>query len=146
MSKEAMKLALEALENAWLDASMGKGDVARHTEAITALRQAIEQAQKQEPVATSTSDLRKMLDIANDADPSRWEIGFRNIVAILYGSRHKFEIKDVVEHVRELSTSPPPRQPLTEEQWQIMADTLDCFITRGQKDIIEAALGIKENT
>ena len=54
MSKEAMKLALEALENAWLDASMGKGDVARHTEAITVLREAlVEQAAQpqQEPVA-----------------------------------------------------------------------------------------------
>lgn len=49
MSIEAMKQALEALENAWLDASMGKGDVARHTEAITALRQAIEQAENYPP-------------------------------------------------------------------------------------------------
>ena len=38
---ETLRLALEALENAWLDASMGKGDVARHTEAITAIREAL---------------------------------------------------------------------------------------------------------
>ena len=37
----------------------------------------------------------------------------------------------------------PQRQPLTDEQWQVMADTLNCLITRGQKDTIESALGIK---
>ena len=39
--KEAMKLALDALKNAWLDASMGKGDVCRHIEAIKALEEAL---------------------------------------------------------------------------------------------------------
>ena len=39
--------AAEALENAWLDASMGKGDVARHTKAITALRQALSDSVEQ---------------------------------------------------------------------------------------------------
>jgi hypothetical protein len=29
---------------------------------------------------------------------------------------------------------------LTDAQWQIFADTLECFITRKQKDIIEAKL------
>ena len=48
MSIEAMKQALEALENAWLDASMGKGDVSRHTAAITSLRQAIAEAEKEQ--------------------------------------------------------------------------------------------------
>ena len=48
---------------------------------------------------------------------------------------------------RYLYTSPPAqRKPLTDEEWQSIADTLGCFITRGQKDAIEAALGIKENT
>ena len=54
IDKAVVRQALEALENAWLDASMGKGDVARHTEAIAALRQAIadaEQPAQQEPVA-----------------------------------------------------------------------------------------------
>lgn len=41
---------------------------------------------------------------------------------------------------------PAQRKPLTDEEWQSIADTLGCFITRGQKDAIEAALGIKENT
>lgn len=34
--------------------------------------------------------------------------------------------------------------PLTDEQWQVIADTLDCLITRKQKDAIEAVIGIKE--
>ena len=38
------------------------------------------------------------------------------------------------------------RKPLTDEQWQSIADTLGCIITRGQKDAIEATIGIKENT
>lgn len=46
----------------------------------------------------------------------------------------------------DLYTSPPQRKPLTDEQWQSIADTLGCAITRGQKDTIETALGIKENT
>ena len=43
-----------------------------------------------------------------------------------------------------ISATPPQRKPLTDDQWQVIADTLDCFITRSQKDIIEAKL--KENT
>lgn len=35
-----------------------------------------------------------------------------------------------------------PLTPLTDAQWQVIADTLDCFITRDQKDEIELALGI----
>lgn len=41
---------------------------------------------------------------------------------------------------------PAQRKPLTDEQWQEIADTLGCFMTRSEKEIIEAALGIKENT
>jgi hypothetical protein len=47
MSIEAMKQALEALENAISD---DKPYILKSKEAITALRQAIEQAEKQEPV------------------------------------------------------------------------------------------------
>ena len=44
----------------------------------------------------------------------------------------------------KLYTAPPQRKPLTDEQWQTIADVLDCFITGGQQDAIEAVLGIKE--
>lgn len=40
----------------------------------------------------------------------------------------------------------PKRKPLTDEQWQVMADTLGCCITRTQKDAIEAVIGIKDKT
>ena len=43
----------------------------------------------------------------------------------------------------DLYTSPPAQRTwvgLTDEQWQSIADTLGCFITRGQKDAIEAKL------
>ena len=49
--RAVVQQALEALEDAVLDYSMGKGAVARHVEAITALRQLLEQpAPVQEPV------------------------------------------------------------------------------------------------
>lgn len=62
-------------------------------------------AQAQPP--SSTDALRKMLNAANETDSSRWEIGFRNIVAILYGPKHKFEIADVVERVRQQAQGVP---------------------------------------
>jgi hypothetical protein len=42
------------------------------------------------------------------------------------------------------ASPPAQRKPLTDEQWQVIADTLHCCISRGQKDTIEAALGFKE--
>jgi hypothetical protein len=51
MSKEAMKLALESLQDAVLDYSMGKGAVMRHTEAIKALEEALAKQEQGEPVA-----------------------------------------------------------------------------------------------
>lgn len=61
-------------------------------------------AQAPAPGADSTEGLRQLLAVANENDSARWEIGFRNIVAILYGPRHKFEIADVVERVREIAS------------------------------------------
>jgi hypothetical protein len=34
--------------------------------------------------------------------PDRWEVGFRNIVTILIGSRTEFDIADIVEKVRHM--------------------------------------------
>ena len=59
------------------------------------------------------------------------------------------EINDVLglPSFASYRTSPPAqRKPLTDEEWQSIADTLGCIITRGQKDAIEATIGIKENT
>jgi hypothetical protein len=43
---------------------------------------------------------QKLLEQSQDVE--RWEIGFRNIVSILIGPSTTFEIKDVVEMVRNL--------------------------------------------
>jgi hypothetical protein len=60
MSIEAMKLALEALE--WnlpvVEDWGGKDNLSLQHKAITALRQAIEQAEKQEPVAWRNAAIR----------------------------------------------------------------------------------------
>lgn len=48
------------------------------------------------------------------------------------------------EQLVPLYTAPQQRKPLSDEQWQVIADTLDCLITRKQKDAIEAVIGIKE--
>lgn len=44
--RDLMQQALDALENAWLDASMGKGDVYRHNQAIAALRERLAQPER----------------------------------------------------------------------------------------------------
>ena len=46
-AQSALEQALEALENAWLDASMGKGDVCRHNKAITAIKEVLAQQNPQ---------------------------------------------------------------------------------------------------
>jgi hypothetical protein len=53
MTIEAMKQALEALKNSHPYSNMDK-DLNKHSEAITTLRTAIEEAEKQEPVAWMT--------------------------------------------------------------------------------------------
>ena len=138
MSIEVMKQALDALYD--IDAT---GVPVGHIDlVIDTLRLAIEQAEKQEPHylhcicgagweisadggeelvdappqrQSSSEELRVMLDAANETDPSRWEIGFRNIVAALHGPRHPFEIADIVAEVKR-RIAPPQRQPLTKEE------------------------------
>jgi hypothetical protein len=110
MSIEAMKLALEALE--------AKGDawVVLERKAKEALRQAIEQAEKQEPVA-SADDCRIELVTAIHMLSSDFENA-------LYAFRGDTEARKSAEgsiaHARGVAvkwnrngrTSPPPRQPL----------------------------------
>ena len=88
-------------------------------EAITAIREALAQPE-QEPVAWITKNGKGWL---------RW---------------HKPEDNEKNKDSIPLYTTPPHRKPLSDEQWQVMADTLHCCIARSQKDTIEAALGIKE--
>ncbi len=170
MSKEAMKLALDAAYLAGFNAS-GEGyngeypfgDHARNPEEDAAwikdrdnaLREALaKQPAQQEPVA--------------------WMDGYRNIYSleekaagcaeatialVPMANQEKTsgspinELQCVCgavwlgEEMVHLPDKRPPAQRtwvgLTDEQWQSIADTLGCFITRGQKDAIEATIGIK---
>lgn len=61
-----------------------------------------------------------------------------------HGAWDGLELLDGLPDGACLYTHPPARVPLTDEQWQVIADTLNCFVTRSQKDTIEAALGIKD--
>ena len=122
MSIEAMKQALEALET--------ERDIYREhdedgapeyiLEAITSLRQAIAEAEKQEPVGEV-----EQIDYDDEGTASAW-----------------FTLNDSVEIGDKLYTSPPQRQPLTDEQIQ------ECWYrTQGEAEdfarAIEAAHGIK---
>jgi len=116
MSIEAMKQALEALEWAGdqIDPVKKSDCDCPLCTACLALDAAIEQAEKHEPVA--------WIEHHKGGDNLAWE--------------------DPGGKRSPLYTAPPQRQPLTDEQWQVMADTLHCAITRTQKNAIEAALGI----
>ena len=133
VSIEAMKLALEALENAthFIEEYAANKYIFAHHSTIKDLRQAIEQAQKQEPVAYAA-----MIngEIAWDAD-----YPFSN---------EPFSCFDDEESV-PLYTSPPQRQPLTDEDIYSITGVKDRdeMMRRMARNIaraIEAAHGIKE--
>jgi hypothetical protein len=112
--RQALELAFEALEGCYVTFYEDE-DIA---EAITALRQAIEQAQKQEPLCTAA-----MFDDA-------------------------FLAKSGLSPDTKLYTSPPQRQPLTPESVFQIADQhpvegFDPDIMAFAR-AIEAAHGIKE--
>jgi hypothetical protein len=116
MSIDAMKLALGALESA----ERFRPGVPIAQRAITALRQAIEQAEQAQPVA--------------------WMDGYRNIYSL------EEKAAGCEDAVIPLYTTPPPRQPLTAaEICRIKAQikgTLDVqFVVFARA--IEAAHGIK---
>jgi len=56
----------------------------------------------------------------------------------------KWEQSDSDDGVPFFAATSQQRKPLTEEQWQVIANTLHCCITRSQKNVIEDAIGIKE--
>ena len=108
---EALKLALEGAAN-YIDA-LG-GDSRKYRQAL-----AEQPAQPQEPVAVVSGYYGGQCVIL-PIDPAR-----------IFNSN------------TALYTSTPAQRTwvgLTDEQWQSIADTLGCIITRGQKDAIEAKL------
>jgi hypothetical protein len=139
MSIEAMKQALEALEwsNEYLEIMGEKlfpkskkvqpGSTTWHVhKAITALRQAIEQAEQAQPVAT-LEDLEQEI----------------------YENTREFVPRNVMDWMlKRYYTAPPQRQSLTEEQLRNLMDDLEVGgeIAKDFARAIEAAHGIKENT
>jgi hypothetical protein len=121
MAIEAMKLALEALEEA--HPKPYNESVISHVEAITALRTAIEQAEKQEPVAWISTSPARMIHWTSDKP--------------VYDDNWK-----------PLYTTPPAaqRKPLTDEEMKLL------WVKHGYRSAmckpfaraIEAAHGIKE--
>jgi hypothetical protein len=155
---ETMKLALEALK--WSkphpDAKI------TYDQAITALRQAIEQAQKQEPVTIwYMRDNHTFKKLSEDVSTALIEIeqefneghtygmlcskrkGFPSVHASGDKKRLEFfaECKATLEQWLP-KTSPPPRQPLTDEE----IDELSRTMVKGNKSVnwlaraIEAAV------
>ena len=155
MSIEAMKQALKALgEIEWSNNSQWQSDRAKV--AITSLRQAIAEAEKQEPVAWRYKPVRE--------DNPRWEyttnhpldmgdgylrpslVEYCKCIEPLFAKEkpklmlEKFrEMKDLLE-----DTSQPQRQPLSDEQIEAIANKYGvggwiCDFARA----IEAAHGIK---
>jgi hypothetical protein len=92
MSIETMKQALEALENPWKAKPEGVAN------AITALRQAIEQAERQEPVAMVMPVATVISETGDESVTMSWW----HEPALPVGT--------------QLYTSPPQRQPLTDEE------------------------------
>ena len=127
--REALKLALEAFEwnyNTDLDNIPACEKWAKMLkENITAIREVLAQPE-QDPVATVESVATVVSESGNQEVTMSWW----HEPALPVGTK--------------LYTTPPQRKPLTDEQWQVIADTLDCLITRKQKDAIEAVIGIKE--
>jgi hypothetical protein len=123
MSREAMQMALEALEADEQDMVADKDGhmVFRVDVAITALRQAIEQAEQQEPVA--------------------WINKSRNLL-----SWDKF-----YADMTPLYTAPPPRQPwvglTAEEIWQCntapAGHHVECHICVAHQNVLDFAEAIE---
>jgi hypothetical protein len=142
MSIKAMKLALEALTRIWEDGLENFPESA-HDTAITALRTAIAEAEKQEPVAWM---------VYFDARLG----GARVTDKLLVWKKEQAaeQVKaDLIQSVEPLYTAPPAaqRKPLTDEEIRKFADTHLFYQPEGYEvsgifnlaRAIEAAHGIK---
>jgi hypothetical protein len=119
MTKEVMKLALEALRmpcEFW-----NKTQFIKVTEAIKALEEALKQDQD-EPVA--------------------WLVG-NNKWVYFDLTRAKFEAQILSNEIQPLYTKPQQRKPLTDEEiWEVVEDCEDNRLAFARA--IESAHGIKE--
>jgi hypothetical protein len=101
--------ALEALENAWLDASMGKGDVARHTEAITALRQALADA-----ALDKMADNARELGLSYDASVAQIDTSAERVEKSAENKHMPAPAQPpwMATHPDQLPPAPPAQEPV----------------------------------
>lgn len=142
MSKEAMKLALEALE------TVNRTDLSQVNSAITALRRALEQPAQQEPVGMTLDASAPLVMVPHQAleqpaqqEPEYWLWACGQHIQV---SLKKPEFPDAIP----LYTSPPAqRKPLTfsklcDIEYEITHRDGDFSILKFAR-AIEAAHGIK---
>ena len=150
MTKEAMKLALEALEVATTPLAKDRQEVLR---AQSALREALaEQPAQQEPVSDRENAIIRfalhqfmsnayshMNAAAQDKDSRHYTVS-----AVEKFAKDAKDAEALLSRLQFKAPQPAQRTwvSLTDEQWQSIADTLGCIITRSQKDAIEAIIGI----
>ncbi len=147
---ETLKLALEALTRIWED-GLENFPESGHDAAITALRTAIEQAEKQEPVA--------WMDASETA--LSWE-NYLDGMKPLYTTPPAAPVQEPMpddliasyeKGFKDGAAQTAQRQPLTDEKiddiWNRYCDEMGEASINDAYDIaraIEAAHGIKENT
>jgi hypothetical protein len=131
---DAMKQALEALED--VPYMSNKDDYERFEKAQAALRLAIEQAEKQEPVAWDVFELRLYGAPQEKQHRVLWVDRYTHpdgstpdLDGILEAATKDGGIDGGAKtlYVRPLYTTPPQRQPLTEEQIDAIWDEEKVF-------------------
>jgi hypothetical protein len=129
MSIDAMKQALEAMEEIHRTGDTQLFDLCYAPKVIPALRLAIEQAERQAPVLINIELSRRMAAVK---------------VSNFYGSI----IRDAEKEIERLHglvlqhTTPPQRQPLTDEDWaQIWADFEDTDVENDFQDYMVEKYG-----
>ena len=151
MTKEALKLALEALDNlaAWSDGEVGghmdepySAEVARRT--ITAIKEAL----ANEALEKMAENARE-LGLDYEPEPVAWGVFEGNLHDMFFTEAEAVEmaqLKGTYAEVKPLYTTPPQRKPLSDEEIQdllmpvrISGDGYYLRIARA----IEAAHGIK---
>jgi hypothetical protein len=124
MSKEAMKLALEALKIGFMGSN-----IVKYNQAITAIKEAIAKAEQEQGELVALETVYETI--------IHWDEGG--------GKRSR---RELARRIEALYTTPQQRKPLTDEQ--ILKLDVPCFEDLMSKEIIdfaraiEAAHGIKE--
>jgi hypothetical protein len=171
MSIEAMKQALEALEwsNEYLEIMGEKlfpkskkvqpGSTTWHVhKAITALRQAIEQAEQAQPVASGKLKVT-LQDTPTEIELEQYKRMFEAACSALGAIGEALGVDEdeggaepILAAIEELKASLPPRQPLTDEEMYLAIRPLfrtDALanaalkISKDEYQAIEAVCGIK---